>query len=214
MTRVPPMRVTDLGDGLRRWTGWHEEWKQEVGSVSLESPDGLLLFDPLVPPGDEKPFLASFDRDIARAGGRVHVLITVFWHARHARELLGRHGGRLWAPARGRAPVARRAGEVTDVFRPGDPLPGGVVALASARANEVVYHLPGPRALVAGDVILGAPGGGLRLCPESWLPTGTGHERLRESLRPLLELDVERVLVSHGEPVLTGGGEALRALLA
>jgi hypothetical protein len=37
---------------------------------------------------------------------------------------------------------------------------------------------------------------------------------LRESLRPLLDLPVERVLVSHGAHVPTGGRHELRRLLA
>ena len=37
---------------------------------------------------------------------------------------------------------------------------------------------------------------------------------LRELLRPLLELPIERVLVSHGEPVLSGGRDALAEALA
>ena len=36
---------------------------------------------------------------------------------------------------------------------------------------------------------------------------------LRESLRPLLDLPVELVLVSHGEPVLENGREAIAAAL-
>ena len=60
---------------------------------------------------------------------------------------------------------------------------------------------------------VGAAGGGLRLCPESWLPEGKGHAELRAALRPLLDLPVERVLVSHGEPVLTGAGRALAGVL-
>ena len=39
------------------------------------------------------------------------------------------------------------------------------------------------------------------------------HEDLRASLRPLLELPVEQVLVSHGEPVLTAGRRVLGELL-
>ena len=53
-----------------------------------------------------------------------------------------------------------------------------------------------------GDVILGDGKGGLRLCPQSWLPAGIDHRRLREALKPLLDLPVERVLGSHGEPVV------------
>jgi hypothetical protein len=37
---------------------------------------------------------------------------------------------------------------------------------------------------------------------------------LRSLLEPLLELPIERVLVSHGEPVLTNGVSALSRCLA
>ena len=36
-------------------------------------------------------------------------------------------------------------------------------------AGETIFWLPEHRALIPGDRILGAPGGGVRLCPESWL---------------------------------------------
>ena len=39
------------------------------------------------------------------------------------------------------------------------------------------------------------------------------RERFLPTLEPLLELDVERVLVTHGAPVLSGGRAALRAAL-
>ena len=86
------------------------------------------------------------------------------------------------------------------------------------RASEVVYWIPQHRALVVGDVLLGAgakpraTADVLRLCPERWLVVGT-HDDLRTMQRPLLEPPVERILVSHGEPVLAGGRQALAAVL-
>jgi glyoxylase-like metal-dependent hydrolase (beta-lactamase superfamily II) len=88
----------------------------------------------------------------------------------------------------------------------------------TARSAEVVYWLPEHRSLAVGDVLLGAgakpraTSAPLRLCPESWLGTKT-HDDLRETLRPVLELPIERVLVSHGEPVLRNGKQALEAVL-
>jgi glyoxylase-like metal-dependent hydrolase (beta-lactamase superfamily II) len=72
-------------------------------------------------------------------------------------------------------------------------------------------------ALVAGDRLMGDGRGGLRLCPSSWiryLSTGISLDELRDALRPLLELPVERVLTSHGEPVLRGGRRAIELALA
>jgi hypothetical protein len=51
------------------------------------------------------------------------------------------------------------------------------------------------------------------MCPESWLPAKKSQRDLAASLRPLLDLPVRRVLVSHGRPVLTGGGRALARAL-
>lgn len=208
------MEVQEVAPGLWRWTAFHQEWKQTVACVYYEAPDAVVVIDPLVPPEDAERFWAALDRDVERIGRPVHVLVTVYWHARSAGELVRRYGGRLWAPSRARAAIERRTQAVTDVYRSGDPLPGAVAAVPSSRAGEVLFWIPGHRALVAGDVILGAEGGGLRLCPESWLPAGSGHAELRSALRPLLALPVERVLVSHGEPVLEGGHAALAELLA
>ncbi len=206
------MNVDRIAPGLWRWTGFHEEWKKDVGCVYVEAEDTVCLIDPLVPREDRGRFLAALDRDVERLRVPVRILVSIFWHTRSARELAERYDAEVWAPSRARAAVEQRAGRVTP-FRPDDRLPGGVIAIPTARSNEVVFHLPAHRTLVPGDVILGADGGDLRLCPASWLPAGVGQAELRESLLPLLDLDVERVLVSHGMPVLESGSAALTRLL-
>lgn len=191
----------DGASSLRRWTAFHEEWGEEVGCVAVETADGLVFVDPLDPPAD--------------LGRPDHVLITLFWHARDTGAL---GAGHVWSSARTARPLANRGIEVTD--RLGDaPLPGGIRAFETARAGEVVYWLPRERAVVVGDVLLGAGAKPratrepLRLCPEAWLGARS-HDDLRRSLLPLLELPVAQVLVSHGEPVLADGRAALATLLA
>lgn len=209
------MQVEKLAEGLWRWTAWHPEWQREVSCVYAETAAGIVLVDPLVPevPEDRERFWRALDGDVARADGRLAILVTVFFHTRSAGTVAKRYKAPVWAPSRARAAVARRAARDVRGFRPGDRLPGGVQALATARSNEVVLWLPGHRALVAGDVILGE-GDGLVLCPGSWLPAGTTVEALRASLLPVLDLPVERVLLSHGEPVRRNGLSALQTLLA
>jgi glyoxylase-like metal-dependent hydrolase (beta-lactamase superfamily II) len=193
--------VSEIAPGLRRWTGWHPDWAEDVGSLAVDTADGLVFIDPIDPP----PELGTPD----------HVLVTVYWHGRAG---AGTGARRIWAPARSARPLRNREIRVTDPFRAGDDLPGGIQAVQTARAAEVVYWLPGQRAVVVGDVLLGAgakprpTSAVLRLCPERWLGART-HDDLRRTLRPLLELSVERVLVSHGAPVLAGGGQALAAVL-
>jgi glyoxylase-like metal-dependent hydrolase (beta-lactamase superfamily II) len=193
--------IEPLAPGLRRWTAWHEEWKEPVGAVAVDSDDGLVLIDPIDPP-----------RGLARAD---HILITVFWHVRSAPDLAGTE---VWAPKRAVRRLRNRGVEVTHELESG-ALPGGIRAFPTARDGEVVYWLPQQKAVVAGDVLLGAGAKPhatdepLRLCPERWLGKAT-HADLRESLRPLLDLPVQRVLVSHGDPVLRSGKKALAAVLA
>ena len=215
------MDVAEIAPRLWRWTGRHEEWEEDVGSIYYETKDGVVLVDPILPPEDEATFLGHLDKEVH--GQQVHVLVTVFWHTRNAAAMVERYGARVWAPARGKAAIARRAGVVTDAFKAGDALPGDVQALPTARAAEVVYWIPRHGALVPGDVLLGegakgggtrrAGPGGIRMCPESWLPEGKGHAELAASLRPLLELPVERILVSHGAPVLEHARESLSRAL-
>ena len=203
------MDVVEIDPGLWRWTGFHEEWREDVGSVYCETKDGVVLVDPIVPAEDTERFWRALDRDVGRMDATVHVLVTVFWHTRSAAAMVERYGARVWAPRAGKAAIARRAGAVTDPYAPTDPLPGGLQAVRTARAAEVVYWIPSHGALVPGDVLIGDGRGGIRLCPESWLPSTKRHADLAASLRPLLDLPVERILVSHGEPVLSGAKQAL-----
>lgn len=193
--------MSEIAPGLRRWTAWHADWAEDVGSLAVDTGDGRVLIDPIDPP----PELSAPD----------HVLLTVYWHGR-ASGAVG--SPRIWSPARSAQPLGNRGISVTDPFRAGDGLPGGIQAFQTARAAEVVYWLPEHRALAVGDVLLGAGAKPratsdiLRLCPERWLGVQT-HADLRRTLEPLLDLPVERVLVSHGAPVLARGDDALAALL-
>ena len=191
------MTLREIAPGLRRWTSWHEHWEEDVSSVAIDTPDGIVLIDPLDPPQE--------------LGRPAHVLVTVYWHAREAAGLKAR----TWAPSRSLRPLANRGVEAENAA---DGLPGGIRAFPTARAAEAVYWLPEHRALVVGDVLLGAGANPratdepLRLCPERWLGKAT-HGDLRASLRPLLDLPVEHVLVSHGAPVLGSGKAALERVL-
>jgi len=192
------MALTEVAPGLRRWTAWHEEWKEDVSCVAVDSDDGLVVIDPLDPP-----------RELGRPE---HALVTVFFHARSTKA---RH---VWAHERIVRRLASRGVEVDRPFTAGEQLPAGIQAIQTARPSEVAYWLPRQKAVVVGDVLLGAGAKPhatdepLRLCPERWLEGGR-HDDLRASLAPLLELPVARVLVSHGEPVLRGGDRALVAVL-
>ena len=189
--------MQEIASGLRRWTSWHDHWEEEVGSVAVDTSDGLVLIDPLEPPPE--------------LGRPAHVLVTVYWHSRATADIKAPTS----APSRSLRPLANRGVAATDAAT---DLPGGIRAFQTARAAEAVYWLPEHRAVVVGDVFLGAGAkpratdDPLRLCPERWLGKAT-HQDLKESLRPLLDLPVEHVLVSHGLPVVANGKRELARVL-
>jgi hypothetical protein len=194
--------------GLFRWATAHPDWRpgaapggtsdwpEQVGSVLYEGPDATVLIDPLLP-ADEAEFLRLLDRRVKMRRLPVSILTTIKFHRRSRDDLARRYDA---STSRAKA-----------------SLPSGVEAHPIRGAGETIFWIPAARALVSGDRILGAAGGGLRVCPQSWLgylPSGMTVAELKRELRPLLELPVERVLVSHGEPVLRDGGESLRRALA
>lgn len=199
---MPPV---EIAPGLLRWTAPHpdwnphaapgsaEDWDEQVGSVLYELPDVVALIDPLLPSEGRTEFLRWLDGRIA--GRPVGVLTTIRWHRRDRDELAERY----------KSTTSRAWNAVPPGVKP-RPLPG---------AGETMFWLPAVAALVPGDRLIGAEGGRLRVCPESWLDhVHVNRSGLAELLRPLVELPVERVLVSHGEPVLRDGRAALVRAIA
>jgi hypothetical protein len=199
--------LRELRPGLYRWTARHPDaeadpqpgspadWGPDVGSVAYAARDALVLVDPLVPP-DRSDLARELDELVRSHSRPVVILTTLQFHRRSREELVARYGA--------------------STSRAKKSLPEGVETIQIRGAGETMVWLPEHRALIPGDRLLGGDCGGVRLCPESWLrylPSKMSQAQLRKALQPLLELQVDMVLVSHGEPVLSGGGEAVvRAL--
>ncbi|MDX6537054.1 MAG: hypothetical protein QOD37_1395 [Gaiellales bacterium] len=212
---VAALRVQEIEHGLWRWTAPHPDWLpasgetggwvEEVGSVYAELPGAILLIDPVVPADaeDAARLWRALDRDVERLRRPVCVLVTVHWHRRASDEVLERYGA-----LEGVVPDGATAIPL------GDPI------------GETVYALPGYDALVPGDIVLGGDGiegeraDGLRVCPPGWYGRSAaerwwyGGVGLQSALARLAQEAPERVLVSHGAPLLSGGAQALRALAA
>ncbi|HEX4188657.1 MAG TPA: hypothetical protein VHY83_12220 [Solirubrobacteraceae bacterium] len=198
-------RPEEIAPGLLRWTAPHPDWKppavagsssdweEMVGSVLYEQPEVATLIDPLLPREERDAFLRWLDERIA--GRPVSILTTIHWHRRDREELAERY--------RAQTPGAWNA------------LPAGVKERPLRGAGETLYWLPSVATLVAGDRLIAPEGVGLRLCPQSWLEdVHVNRPGLADLLAPLLELPIERVLVSHGEPVLHDGRAALAHAIA
>ena len=200
--------MQELAPGLWRWTArhaeWHPgEWGAEVASFAADAGEAVLLVDPLLPE-DDAGVLERLDA-LAPAA----ILVTIPYHARSSEALAERYG----APIHGHPAVGKRL-RAGSRLKPLDALPGGARAypIGKPRRFETPIHLPSHRALVFGDAIVTTPEGDLRIWHTDRVDDARARwyrERFVPTLQPLRELDLERILVTHGEPVLQGGGAAL-----
>lgn len=215
MSSVPE----ELAPGLWRWSARHPEWHprgdlgREVAAYAVRADAVTLLVDPIVPEDDPEPTLRALDRLVA---DELAVLVTIPYHVRSAEALAARYG----ATIHGHPATAKRLRDAR-AFRPvapGGELPGGArsFAIGRPRRSEQPLWLPSHRAVAFGDAVVHVDGA-LRVWAqgaEDDRHRGFLRERLYPTLQPLMELDPERVLVTHGPPVLAGGRAALAAAVA
>jgi hypothetical protein len=212
--------MEQLTDGLWRWTARHPEWHPgefgaEVACFAAQAGDTTLLIDPLLPT-DPSSVLAVIDDAVA---DRVAILITIPYHVRSAEELWRRYRKKAETTIHGHPAAAKRL-EDRSAFRaiePGTPLPGGATAhtIGKPRRYETPLHLPSHEALVFGDAVAES-GGRLVVWSSERIDAKVERfycERFNPTLEPLLELDFDNVLVTHGQPILGGGKDALRGAL-
>ena len=192
--------LEEIVPGLARWTAAHpdwnphaapgsaDDWGQMVGCVLYDGGHVVALIDPLIPSAEGAPFLEQLDARIADRP--VSILTTIRYHRRDRERLAARY--RANNPARA-----------------WNAVPAGVQPHPLRRAGETLFWLPAVAALIAGDRLIGG-NDGLRVCPQSWLAASqVDRPGLADLLRPLIELPIERVIVSHGDPVLHDGRAAL-----
>ena len=193
------MDTIRIAEGLWRWTAPHPNWEnwpnhereeREVGCVYYEAEDATVLIDPLVPPGEDGELFRHLDADVARRALPVVILLTAEWHRRSADELAGRYDARI-----------------------GGALPAGVeeIPIEGADERQVAYFIRPHAALVTCETF------GVDIDGELYVGQSPALERpdeLEASLDRIMELPVERLLVSHGEPVLEDAKERMTEALA
>jgi hypothetical protein len=215
MSHVP----AEIDAGIWRWTARHPEWHPgefgaEVGCFALDDEAGTLLVDPLLPGGAADA--ETIDALDGLVRGEVAILVSMPYHTRSAEPLADRYGATIHGH-----PAVRKRLSGSERFRPVDPesdgLPGGArfFPIGRPRRFEMPIWLPSHDALVFGDAVVEVAGK-LRVWALRKLDDRERafiRERFNPTLQPLVELGASRVLVTHGEPVLSdGAAELARAL--
>jgi hypothetical protein len=188
--------IEDLGGGVWRWALPHPEWRkrsERVNCYAIRAGEDTVLIDPLL--DDETA--EALDPVIA---GTVTIAVTIPYHVRSAEQ-----ASRRWSAAIvGHPDLAKRLPGLK--VQEGAP---GITLHPLPRHKEKIVQVADT--LSFGDRIVGIDGG-LRIWGQRQL-TEQHIKLLREWLTPLTRLDVERVLTTHGDPVLRDGTAALAEAL-
>ena len=197
--------MVEIAPGLWHWTARRESIGAEVSSYYLESEH--VVIDPMIPAEG----LDWFETH----GAPEHAILTNRHHDRDAWRLHVAAGVTVHCIRNGLHELEGRG--PVEAFEFGDELPGGVIVheVDAICPDETALHIPRHRALACADGVVRWRGGdGLQFVPDYLMddPEQT-REELREAYRRLLDLDFDLLLLAHGEPVVGGAREALRAFV-
>jgi glyoxylase-like metal-dependent hydrolase (beta-lactamase superfamily II) len=196
--------MRDVLEGIRTWPWFSQRHGYNFNGYLLQVAAGNICIDPVEPD-------AATLNEIERAGAS-QILITNRNHLRAANVVRARTNARtLIHPddaAYARAQGAELDGDLAVGERVG---PLVVIGVPGKSPGEVAFHWPERHLLIVGDAVIGNPPGRCSLLSEKVMDSPS---QLRDSLRRLLDLDFETLLVGDGEPILGGAKERLRELAA
>lgn len=190
--------------GVLGWSRLSEPHGYDFNGTLLLIAEGNLCVDPVEPAEEVLDRLAK--------EGVAQILITNRNHTRGANRVRERTGARV-AIHPADAAYARDQGTAIDAeLEVGERAgPFSVVGVPGKSPGEIALHDPTRRLLVVGDAVIGNPPGRLSLLRERVMDDPA---RLRASVRSLLELDFDALVVGDGTPIRQGAHERLRELVA
>ncbi len=196
--------MREVCPGIWTWDWFSEPHGYDFHGTLVLHEDGNLCIDPVEPGEDELGELAK--------EGVARILITNRNHARAANLVRERTGARVAIHPADAAYARDQDLQIDDELETGQRVgPFAIVGVPGKSPGEIALHDPTRRLLIVGDAVIGNPPGELSLLRERVMDDPA---LLRRSVRQLLELDFDTVLVGDGVPVLQGARERLRALAA
>ena len=185
------------------WAWFSEPHGYNFNGHLLRHPDGNLCIDP-VEPGE------GVLEQIAREGV-ARILLTNRNHSRAADAVRARTAARTAIHPDDAAHARGQGAEIDDELRVGDEIgPLEVIGASGKSPGEVALYWRERRILILGDAVIGNPPGSCGLLSERVMDDPA---RLRMSVRKLLDLDFETLLVGDGEAILGGAKARLEELV-
>jgi glyoxylase-like metal-dependent hydrolase (beta-lactamase superfamily II) len=193
---------TILGDVLT-WSWFSEPHGYNFNSLLIPDRAGNLCIDP-VEPSDE-----VLNELVRRGVSRI--LLTNRNHVRAANRIRERTGARCYIHPADAAYAKGQGAELDGDLREGEEIGAlKVIGVSGKSPGEVALLWPERRALIVGDAVVGNPPGKLSLLREKVMDDPA---RLRRSVKQLLELDFDNLLVGDGVSITGNAKQRLQELV-
>ena len=200
--------MQELAPNVLRWTAFHERIGMEVSSLFVAG-EAATLVDPMLPEGGVE--------EVARLGTPEAIVLTNRHHLRHAERFVEAFGCPILCHEAGLHEFSDGGPNVTG-FRFGDTLRPGVEALEldAICAEETTLGIAAGQGVLAfADAII-RYGDEITFVPDFLL--GDDPEQIKRDIRAalgrLLDQEFDVLSFAHGNPVLSGGKEALERFVA
>jgi len=195
--------MRDIVSDILTWPWFSEPHGYNFNGHLVRDPGGNICIDPVEPTAEDMETLVR--------EGVACIILTNRNHSRAANRVRARTGARTVIHANDADHARNQGTELDDGLNLGDTVgPFEVVDAAGKSPGEVALLWPDRRILIVGDAIIGNPPGQCGLLPERVMDDPS---RLRGSLRKLLDLDFDILLVGDGEPILRDAKARLKELV-
>ena len=196
--------MNEIVTDIFTWAWFSEPHGYNFNGHLVRHPAGNHCIDP-VPP--ESADLA----EIVRIGVS-QILLTNRNHSRAANVVRTRTGAKTLIHPSDAAHARSQGAEIDGELSVGKRIgPLAVVAVAGKSPGEVALHWPERRLLIVGDAVIGNPPGRCGLLREKVMDDPA---RLRQSVRKLLDLEFDTLLLGDGASILHDAKRRLQELVA
>ena len=195
--------MREFAPGILAWSRFSRAHGYDFNGTLILDPGGNLCVDPVEPSDEEAERLVGESVD--------RILLTNRNHTRAANRVRELTGASVEIHASD-ADYARKQGVGIDATLEvsGRVGPFTLVGVPGKSPGEIALHDPSRRLLIVGDALIGHPAGRLSLLPDRVVDDPA---RLRASVRRLLEIDFDSIVVGDGASIASGAREALRELV-
>ncbi len=196
--------MREVVPGILVWSWLSEPHGYDFNGHLVRQPAGNVCVDPVSAPDE---VMDALGRE-----GVATIVLTNRNHVRAAGAVRARTGARVLIHAADAAYAKSQGAEIDGAIAAGDRVgPFTVVGVPGKSPGEVALHWPERGIVVVGDAVIGNPPGRCALLRDKVMDDPA---RLRASVRALLALDFDTLLVGDGASIVGGAKERLRELCA